>query len=191
MRDEDIIRDLKDHNMGALQYLYQEYRREFVKWAAFAYNIDEAEGDDIFSDAVIDTYQNVISEKYVKSETATLKSYLFEVGKNKILKLLNKQKVSDFHLMRMAMQMERPGNEIADTEISRETVEKIKELIALLDIRCRKVLTLFYFHGLSMEEIASEMEFKSVDVAKNKKLKCLRRMQQLAFERYARTDFLE
>jgi hypothetical protein len=40
-----------------------------------------------------------------------------------------------------------------------------------------------------MELIAEKMDFKNEDVAKNKKLKCLRRLQILTLERYEKTDF--
>jgi RNA polymerase sigma factor (sigma-70 family) len=191
MHDEQIISDLKNHDMSALQYVYQTYRKDFVNWASFKYTIDVEEAEDVFSDSVIDLYQNVITERYKKSSTASLKSYLFEIGKNKILNILNKQKISDTHLKIIANQQDNTYNNTFESSANREIVSKIKELMELIDIKCQKVLTLFFFHGLSMEEIALEMEFKNEDVAKNKKLKCLRRIQQLAFERYDKTDFFD
>jgi RNA polymerase sigma factor (sigma-70 family) len=191
MDDEKIISDLKNHDMSALQYIYQEYRREFTKWASYKYTIDIEQAQDVFSEAVIDVYNNVIREKYKKSETASLKSYLFEVGKYKIVNILSTERISGTRLKMMANQQDKTVNNIFEQNKNQEIVNKVKELMELLDIKCRKVLTLYYFHCLSMEEIAREMDFKNDDVAKNKKLKCFRRIQQLAIERYDKTDFFD
>jgi len=191
MQDEKIISDFKKREMSALQYVYQTYRKDFVKWASYKYTIEVADAEDVFSDAVIDVYQNVITEKYKKSDKASLKSYLFEVGKNKVLNILNKQKISDTHLKIIANQQDKEYNNIFESNKNQEITNKIKELMGLIDLKCRKVLALFYFHSMTMQEIAHEMEFKNEDVAKNKKLKCLRRLQQLAFGRYDKNDFFE
>lgn len=191
MHDEKIISDFKNHNMNALQYVYQSYRKDFIKWASFKYTIDSEVAEDVFSDAVIDVYQNVLSERYQKSDKASLKSYLYEIGKNKILNILNKLKISDTHLKIIANSQDKTYNNIFEINKNQEITNKVKELLELIDEKCQKVLTLFYFHSLSMEDIAHEMNFKNEDVAKNKKLKCLRKLQHLTFGRYDKTDFFE
>lgn len=191
MQDEKIINDFRNHDMNALQYVYQTYRKEFIKWSTYKYNIETEVAEDVFSDAVIDGYQNILSGRYTRNERASLKSYLFEIGKNKIMNILNRQKIAETHLKVMSYQQEKTINNIFDTNKNKEITSKVQELMELLDDKCRKVLTLFYFHSLSMEDIASEMEFKNEDVAKNKKLKCLRRLQHMAFDRYDKSDFFE
>jgi|WetSurMetagenome_2_1015567.scaffolds.fasta_scaffold35717_4 RNA polymerase sigma factor (sigma-70 family) len=191
MHDEKIVSDFKNHDMSALQYVYQTYRKDFIKWASFKYTIEAEVAEDVFSDAVIDVYHNVLAERYHKTEKASLKSYLFEIGKNKILNILNRQKISDTHLKIIANQQDKTYNNIFETNKNQEITSKVKELMDLIDEKCQKVLTLFYYHSLSMDDIAAEMNFKNEDVAKNKKLKCLRKLQQLAFNRYDKTDFFE
>jgi RNA polymerase sigma factor (sigma-70 family) len=191
MQDEKIINSLKNHDMSALQYIYQEYRKEFIRWAAYKHNIELIGAEDVFSDSVIDLYLNVVQEKYKKSENTTLKSYLFEIGKNKILNIIAKKRVSETHLKNIAYRQGNSNNPVMESEIKRELAERTKELMGLLDLKCQKILTLFYFHSLSMDEIAQQMEFKNEDVAKNKKAKCFKRIQQLTFERFAKTDFFE
>ncbi len=191
MHDEKIISDFKNHDMNALQYVYQTYRKDFIKWASFKYSVDTEISEDVFSDAVIDVYNNVLSGRYTKSDKASLKSYLFEIGKNKILNILNRQKISETHLKVISYQQDKSYNNIFETNKNQEITSKVQELMELIDEKCQKVLTLFYFHSLSMEDIAHEMDFKNEDVAKNKKLKCLRRLQNLAFDRYDKSDFFD
>jgi DNA-directed RNA polymerase specialized sigma24 family protein len=107
------------------------------------------------------------------------------------LNILNRQKISETHLRIIANQQGSSYNNIFETSKNEEITTKVKELMELIDVKCQKVLTLFYFHNLSMEDIAQEMDFKNEDVAKNKKLKCLKRLQHIAFGRYEKTDFFE
>jgi RNA polymerase sigma-70 factor (ECF subfamily) len=189
LNEEKLIDDFRKHDIGSLKFLYQEYRKDFVKWASFKYTIGEEEAADVYSDAVIDVYHNIVNGRYQKSSTASLKSYLYEVGKNKILNILNKNRISETHLKIIYSRSDSSYN--LETGKNAEMVEKVKELMNLIDQKCRKVLTLYYFHSLSMDMIAKEMDFKNDDVAKNKKLKCFKRLQALVFERFKRTDFFE
>lgn len=189
LNEEKLIADFKNKNIGSLKHLYESYRKEFIKWATFKFSILTAEAEDVFSDAVIDVYQNIISERYVKTSTASLKSYLFEIGKNKILNILNRQKISENHLKNISYLSGSTVDPV--TTEKTELISKVHELMDMIDEKCRKVLTLFYFHNMAMGEIANEMEFKNEDVAKNKKLKCLKRLQDLAYERISKNDYYD
>jgi RNA polymerase sigma factor (sigma-70 family) len=190
MQDEEtLIKNLKENSTIALQHLYTNYREGFIKWAAFNYNIDKEEAEDVCSDTCIDVYHNIINERYKKTSESSLKSYFYEIGKYKILNIISRGKMTDNHHKIIA---ERSKESVFMSDAGhhkKEMVEKVKELMDLMDDKCQKVLTLFYFHNLSMELIAEKMDFKNEDVAKNKKLKCLRRLQILTLERYEKTDF--
>jgi len=190
MQDEvELIKSLKTQNIDSLKHLYQNYRDGFIKWAAYNYNIDREEAEDVCSDTCIDVYQNIVNEKYKKTNESSLKSYFYEVGKYKILNILNKGKTSETHL-KITGERSKDSYGTSDANQQRkEMIQKVKELMDLLDDKCQKVLTLFYYYNLSMEVIAEKMEFKNEDVAKNKKLKCLRRLQIITLERFEKTDF--
>ncbi|MCK9612436.1 MAG: sigma-70 family RNA polymerase sigma factor [Bacteroidales bacterium] len=187
--DEFIINNLKHGQPKSLEIIYQKHRKDFLRWAVYKYNIETEQAEDVFSDAVIDVYHNIVNGRYTKNVNTTLKSYLFEIGKYKILNLLNKNKMSESHLKRIALnteysyQLEQGG--------FFDMAKKVNELLLMIDEKCRKVLTLFYFDNLSMEQIAEALKFKNQDVAKNKKLKCLKRIQSLAFGRVSKEDMYD
>ena len=188
--DEKIINDLKNCSEEALQYLYENYRQQFIKWATYNYHIGVEEAEDIYSDAIIDVYQNIRTGKYIKQNNSSLKSYLFEVGKYKILNLINKKKLNDVHHQNIYhLNVDKRQDSPEVNQFSEDLAIKVKELMNLLDDKCKEVLTLYYFYNLSMEKIAEKMDFKNDDVSKNKKLKCLRKLQELTFERYEKADF--
>lgn len=192
LEEENLIDDLKAGKQEALEFLYETYRKPFIKWASYTYNLDVETAEDVYSDAVIDVYQNVQSERYKKKSTTSFKSYLFEVGKYKILNIFSKSKMAESHSENVYTHNYSHLNVLQDTAQQRkEMVQNVKLLMSLLDEKCKKVLTLYYFHNMSMDSIAGEMNFKNEDVSKNKKLKCLKRLQELTFERYSKSDFFD
>lgn len=189
IKDEQIISEFKKGSMQSLEYLYKQYRTEFVRWAVYKYKIGNEDAEDVFSDAVIDVYQNIMTGKYTKNQNAALKSYLFEVGKNKILNILNKKNITETHHKRIRAWAD--DSYCIDENGLSEIIARVSELMELIDEKCRRVLSLFYYHNLSMDVIARELGFKNDDVAKNKKLKCLKRLQVLAFNRIDSDDMYD
>lgn len=69
----------------------------------------------------------------------------------------------------------------ADSEYSSEIdemIEKLHKVIKLLNIDCQKILTAFYFERKSMKEIMQLFNLSSVQVAKTKKLRCMKYLKQ-------------
>ena len=187
--DESLINDFRNGNTASLGLLYREHRRDFVRWALGRYSVEREEAEDVFSDAVVDVYQNIVSGRYQKNPGASLKSYLYEVGKYKILNILNKNRITGNHHRKILASSEYSYQ--IDNEGFAGMADKVASLMNAIDEKCRQVLSLYYFHNLSMEHIAREMGFKNDDVAKNKKLKCLRRLQALAFNRISPDDIYD
>jgi DNA-directed RNA polymerase specialized sigma24 family protein len=67
----------------------------------------------------------------------------------------------------------------------------IRECIGQLGETCQKVLTYYYFDGMSMSDIADKLNFSSTDTAKTKKYKCKKRLDQLVKSKYKASDFLD
>jgi len=56
---------------------------------------------------------------------------------------------------------------------------------------CRKVLSYYYFDGMSMQEIADRVGFANTDTAKTKKYKCKKKLDELIKTAYSAHDFLD
>ena len=72
-----------------------------------------------------------------------------------------------------------------------ERVRIIRECIELLGDTCQKVLSYYYFDGMSMTDIAEKLNFSNTDTAKTKKYKCKKRLDQLVKSNYKASDFLD
>lgn len=156
--------------------LYHLYKQPFVQFALKYYPVDEATALDVYQESFMALYQNVRDGKY-KETQVSLKTYLFEIGKRQLCKWLtaaHKIETTDIQLL---------SSEWVDQQYEAEDWAKAQELVACLltqaDEVCKKVLTLYYWEKQKMEEIARQMNYKTEQVAKNKKSSCLRR---LAFE---------
>ena len=61
----------------------------------------------------------------------------------------------------------------------REGKAEVIKLVGELGESCRKILLLFYYENLSMREILASTEYENEQVLRNKKYKCLKRLEQM------------
>ena len=72
-----------------------------------------------------------------------------------------------------------------------ERVNAIVKCVNSMGDTCRRVLTYYYFDGLSMNEIAERMEFSNSNTAKTKKYKCKQELDRIVKKQYKQTDFFD
>ena len=80
----------KDSEQG-LKEIYTSYRNEFLLWAVRHHSCTMDEAMDVFQQSVIIFYENIVSGKLTEI-TTQVKTYIFSIGKNKILELLRSKK---------------------------------------------------------------------------------------------------
>lgn len=175
----DYIKEIKNGNENVLLELYKLYRNEFLNWSLINYKINKEDGKDIFQDTVIAFYNNVKSGALTHL-TSDVKTYLFAIGKFKIINFLKKQQrsvtFSDFDLLKV----EEPiNNEMLDKEENEFIKDTVKKYLNEQCEDCKKVLELYYFKDLDMKTIALEMGYKNADVAKKKKYECFKKLAEM------------
>ena len=74
---------------------------------------------------------------------------------------------------------------------SEERIKIINKCVNELGDTCRKVLTYYYFDGMSMAEIAERLGFANTNTAKTKKYKCKKKLDELVRTQYSESDFLD
>ena len=129
---------------------------------------------DVFQEAVVILY-NHIKEDRLK-QASTISSYLYSVSKNLWLQSLRKWKkyeVTDNF---------QSDNVVELTDVDKQglSIAKIMgTLLEKLDAPCREILKLYYYQNKSMNEIMSYFSLSSEQAAKNKKFRCLRKLENL------------
>ena len=179
MKDAEILAKMRTGDESALEYLYQKYYRMMIKLVT-SNSGTEYEAKDIYQEALIVLWQKAVSDNLVL--TSKLSTYLYSICQNLWRKELDRKS--------------RLSNETQDkTEYMEhdrdERVRIIRECIEQLGDTCQKVLTYYYFDGMSMSDIADKLNFSSTDTAKTKKYKCKKRLDQLVKSIYKASDFLD
>lgn len=166
---------------GAISQLYDRYRGEFVAFARGEFSLREYDAVEIYQESFIALYENITNGKLTRL-TASLKSYLFQIGRHK---MLNKHR-------------NEAGRRSVDlteaiTERSREwdLREQITyELVQQMQEPCNTVLTLYYWEELTMEQIARKMNYLGAQVAKNRKSLCMRKLKTTLYKRFVAEGLL-
>lgn len=177
LSDQEFLIRLKDGDEEAFELIYEMYESQFRHWALQKFNLKEVEVYDIFQDAIAGIYLNVKKGK-LKELTCDFQTYLFAVAKNLLLKKVGIENryelVEDFTQDEIRYQIEQEnlesGNEVEGN--SKNFIEKMGE-------PCKSILLAFYISNMSMAGIASEFGYKSADVVKAQKRRCLNYLKKL------------
>lgn len=175
-RDLDIINAIKSgQDQKALQVLYKSLLPKIKKIVGL-YTEAEEEAKDLFHDALLIFYKQVLSNKY--DEKFDIDGYIYSIAKNLwINKIKRNQKVEivDPYLM--------PENEIFEASdekiIANERSEVITQLFAMLDEKCAALLTYTIYQDLTYEDIVDRMGFSSENAARTAHFRCKKYLMEL------------
>ena len=177
MTDKDLIRDFKSGDFQLFGKLYESLRSEFVglvKRRFPKFSVEESLS--LYNDACTSFYENVINEK-ITPETlnVSIKTYLFQIGINKGLAILKKEKRFDLY-SEFNVETEPLYASSYNDEFEKE-LKNVEKYLFDMGEPCKTILELYYFHKKKMVEIADFLSYKTADVAKNQKAKCLKRLR--------------
>src|SRR5690606_5648277 len=119
---------------------------------------------DIYQDSMIVLYENILSGK-LTTLTSSVKTYLFAIGKYKIYNTL-KVKVSlvDFEDYEFLL-----AEDNEEFLLREKNIEQLQKAYQQLGGKCKKVIKLFYYENLTLEEIKDRLAYTSKDVVKTQK----------------------
>lgn len=174
-----LIHTIKQGNHQPLVDAYKLYRNEFIHFALTHYGCNPENAKDIFQDAILAFYDNIKSGRLIEI-TSDVKTYLFAIGKFKIINFQKKQQrsvtFSDFDLSKVNEPIE---NTMADKEEQEFIKSTISRFLNEQCDDCKKVLEMYYFEELDMKTIAEKMGYKNANVAKKKKYECFKKLAEM------------
>lgn len=171
-RESRLLEKIKSGDAHVLEDIYSRYRSDFLAFAA-NFSIGAEDAQDIYQDAVIVLYENIVSGR-LKQMSSTLKTYLFAIGKYKIFNMKKGVLASTDigHLENMVDENQFDGLMLRETQI-----KKMEEAYQNLGSKCREILRLFYYESLSIDEIRTRLGYQSKDVVKSQKSRCIRQIK--------------
>lgn len=157
----------------AMQTIYALYRESFYKFSK-SYCQDEEAIVDCFQESIITLYESLVKGK-IRNKESSLKTYLFAIGKNKLLKRYNKKQIKTTELTEHA-KSHYPIHEIEATNIYQLQLENAFQKLGK---KCKDVILRFYYNKHSLDMIAAELDYKNVNTVKAHKSRCLSKLKSI------------
>ncbi len=179
-----VLEKIRNGDKAQLEVIYKAHKIEFVKWMGHQYQCSEDDARDLYQFAVITLYDNIKTEK-LSELNSSIKTYLFAIGKNKFLE----QKKEEVRYYRQMEEdpLEMPDIGKWDDELYEDSLQLVEKCLEKLGEPCKSLLELYYFHSLTMDEIAEKMKYKNRQTSKNLKYKCVNRLRKIYLEEYRKS----
>ncbi len=177
MSESSLILRLRKGDSKALEEVYARFRTSFLAWITNTHKCTKEEALDIYQYTILSFYENVVEGSFESMNEAGIKTYLYSIGKNKLLNdSRRRMKVTYTDTIE-------ENDELIELEsdvdfIKSQKIEKIKKALREIGDPCKELLELFYFNNLSADEIAEVMNYKNGGTVRNLKYKCIQRIRK-------------
>jgi len=174
-----VIEKIRNGDKSELEIIYKSHKFEFISWLTNKFNCTEEEAKDVYQFAVLTLYENIKSER-LSELSSSVKTYLFAIGKHKILE---QRKASIKFIPKLDEQViDVPEVGKWENEMYEESLQLVEHCLEMLGEPCKSLLELYYYHNMSMEDIADRMNYKNRYTSKNLKYKCINRLRRIYLE---------
>jgi RNA polymerase sigma-70 factor (ECF subfamily) len=164
---------LRNDDKSALEFIYVTYKEAFFNYA-LRFDISKRNISDIYQDSIIAMYQNFILNQVIL-EKSTIKTYLFGIGKHKIYKHLKDKKRTSYTLPKSE-----DFEEIRlEDNIPTLQQKQLAHNLNLISDSCQHLLKLFYYRGLSIDDIVDVTDYKDSNTVRSHKSRCVKRLKSL------------
>jgi len=176
--DAELVDSLVQSNNSdaAIRFLYREHF-ELLSRYVLNNSGSEQDAEDIFQEVII-AFVNLVKAGKFRGES-TIKTFLFSLNKNIWLNELKRRG----RAMAREEKYEKLNEQSSLTaDQSMELRQSKADLLKVMDElgeNCKKILLLFYYENRSMKEIVEFLPYENEQVVRNKKSKCLKKLEQL------------
>lgn len=182
--DRDIINRIMqggtDRKKGEDQ-LFSSYAY-FIEQATHHYSFTEDEAFNIYADTILAAITQITSGNF--EGRASLKTWLYQIFHNKCVDLVRKKATNKSSVHRtlsvpdMLLQMADTAKSVIQEMMDRTNKDQLQEKLKEIGENCRSLL-MQWSEGYSDKEIAAGMAYKTADVVKTSRLRCLEKLRQL------------
>jgi len=184
MKEFDYFSEYQENPDKATSRLYEKFRSQFMTYISHRFSaLSTDDIEDIYVDSVMVAWEKVGRGVLTRENMISAwNTYLIGVGKLKAVHLLSERKeiieesVDDENAAQIADESESPLR------------QEVRELLDMLDRKCRELLEQFYVFGYTMEEIAKRMKMANANTAKATKYNCMKRFAELYNKLYGKSS---
>jgi RNA polymerase sigma factor (sigma-70 family) len=182
--DEELIENLRQESSlkrKGEEQLFTSYTY-FIREGMHKHSLSEDEAFDAYSDTILSAIEKIRNGSF--EGRSSVKTWLYQIFHNKCVDLLRK-KTTNKHSVHQTttindwlIQLSDTGKSIIQKLIDKTDWELLKQKLNELGDACKRLLT-FSAEGYSDKEIGELMEYKTADVVKTSRLRCLEKLRQL------------
>ncbi|MEP6948550.1 MAG: sigma-70 family RNA polymerase sigma factor [Ginsengibacter sp.] len=175
--DAEVLHQIRNGNDpdGVIRHLYRSHFN-----AAAIYikqnSGNQEDAEDIFQDTVINFIQLVQKDKF--RGDCSIGTFMYTLVRNGWLNELKKKKRSLAREEKYEKEKVTSEMDVSESIVTGEIKKEIVELIESLGETCKKILMAFYYDNLSIQEILASLPYENEQVVRNKKYKCLQKLQE-------------
>lgn len=161
----------------AIRFLYREHFA-FLSRYVLNNNGNEQDAEDIFQEVIV-AFVNLVKAGKFRGESS-VKTFLYSLNKNiwlNEIKRRGRAVAREEKYEKQHTERQEPTADVA-LEIS-QTKAALMKTVDELGENCKKILLLFYFENRSMKEILTALPYENEQVVRNKKSKCLKKLESL------------
>lgn len=179
--DAEIIENLsrnRDVDLS-LKFLYRSHY-EFLGRYVVNNNGNWDDAQDIFQEVMV-AFINLVKGGKFRGESS-IKTFLYSLNKNIWLNELKKRGRMQIREMKYEKASDKTEHGINAALEAREANAGLMKVMDELGETCKKILLLYYYENQSMKEILTSLNYENEQVVRNKKYKCLKRLEELLTE---------
>ena len=154
----------------------------FVREGIRKYSISEDDSIDAYSDTILTAIEKISNHTF--EGRSSLKTYVFQIFHNKCVDLLRKKTTNKNRVHQtvsiddMLFQISDTAKPVIQKMTEKADWEELKQRLNTMGGNCRQLL-LFFADGYNDKDIAVVLEYKTADVVKTSRLRCLEKLRHL------------
>jgi RNA polymerase sigma-70 factor (ECF subfamily) len=153
-----------------------------IKEAIYKYSLSYEEAFDVYSDTIISAIDKISSNNF--QAQSSLKTWIYSIFHHKYVDLVRKKTTNKNSVHRVSaipdvlLQVSDEAKTIIQELISKTDHEILRQKLLQIGSACKELL-LYWADGYADKEITELMNYKTADVVKTTRLRCLEKLRQL------------
>ena len=181
--EQDILDKLRSPGITrrkAEEQLFKKYAY-FMNVGVHKYSLSEDDLSDAYSDTILAGIESITNSSF--REKSSIKTFLFQIFQNKCVDILRKKSThrnrvhQTIEIGKKQMHLSDPSQSVLEKLIVKTETETLKQQFRKLGDKWQRLLFLSA-EGYTDKEIATEMNFKTRDVAKISRLRCINTLRK-------------